>query len=279
VRVAALKSLDLMFHVKLRTMMDMGGAEEEDLVATVKVDSTSLAEGTWTCPDSSKAGQVVLCWDNSFSLLRSKTIAYRTWVVKNDSKAPRANVTATVTATAAAPLAPSPTEEEEMEVTGHTAADQDAAKVAEEAAAAKGRQETALAAEREAAASKAAAAARVAAEKAAADKAAADKAAADRAAAAEEARAAAEKAAAEKAAAEKAAEEARMASEKAAADKAAAVEAEAAAAAAAAAAAEEKAKAEEVLCCPLCLACTCLRVCVRVASSAGEPGLIMLGRV
>ena len=273
-RVAALKSLDLMFHVKLRTMMDMGGAEEEDLVATVKVDSTSLAEGTWTCPDSSKAGQVVLCWDNSFSLLRSKTIAYRTWVVKNDSKAPRANVTATVTATAAAPLAPSPTEEEEMEVTGHTAADQDAAKVAEEAAAAKGRQETALAAEREAAASKAAAAARVAAEKAAADKAAADKAAADRAAAAEEARAAAEKAAAEKAA-----EEARMASEKAAADKAAAVEAEAAAAAAAAAAAEEKAKAEEVLCCPLCLACTCLRVCVRVASSAGEPGLIMLGRV
>ena len=49
-----------MFHVKLRKMMDMGGAEEEDLVSAVKVDSTSLAEGTWTCPDSSQDGQVVL---------------------------------------------------------------------------------------------------------------------------------------------------------------------------------------------------------------------------
>lgn len=232
-------------------MMDMGGAEEEDLVAAVKVDSTSLAEGTWTCPDSSQAGQVVLCWDNSFSLLRSKTIAYRTWVVKNDSKAP----TAKVTATAAAPLAPSPMEEEEVEVIGHTAADQDAAKVAEQEAAAKRRQETALAAEREAAAAEAAKEARVAAEKAAAEKAA-------------EARAAAEAEA-----------EAKLAVAKAAADKAAAVEAEAAAAAAAAASAEEQAKAEEVLRCLLCLVCTCVRGCVRVASSAGESELKRLGCV
>ena len=74
--------MDVMFHVKLRTMMESGGSEEEDLVVAVKVDSLSLAEGTWTCQDARQAGQVVLCWDNSYSLLRSKTIAYRTWVVK-----------------------------------------------------------------------------------------------------------------------------------------------------------------------------------------------------
>ena len=33
VRVAALKSMDVVLHVKLRKMMDVGGAEEEDLVA------------------------------------------------------------------------------------------------------------------------------------------------------------------------------------------------------------------------------------------------------
>jgi hypothetical protein len=39
-------------------MMEVGGAEEEDLVSAVKVDSLSLAEGTWTCRHTSEAGQV-----------------------------------------------------------------------------------------------------------------------------------------------------------------------------------------------------------------------------
>ena len=82
----AVKSLDIMFHVKLRKMMDVGGAEEEDLVQAVKVDSSSLAEGTWTCAHSSEAGQVVLCWDNTRSLLRSKSIAYRAWLVQGAAK-------------------------------------------------------------------------------------------------------------------------------------------------------------------------------------------------
>ena len=30
----------------------------------------------------------MLCWDNSYSLLRSKTIAYRTWLVKPASPPP-----------------------------------------------------------------------------------------------------------------------------------------------------------------------------------------------
>ena len=82
----AVKSLDIMSHVKLRKMMDVGGAEEEDLVQAVKVDSSSLAEGTWTCAHSSEAGQVVLCWDNTRSLLRSKSIAYRAWLVQGAEK-------------------------------------------------------------------------------------------------------------------------------------------------------------------------------------------------
>jgi hypothetical protein len=71
----AIKSMDLMFHVKLRKMMDVGGAEEEDLVPSIKVDSSSIAEGTWTCAQDGQGGQVVLCWDNTRSLLRSKVRA------------------------------------------------------------------------------------------------------------------------------------------------------------------------------------------------------------
>ena len=55
---AALKGFDVIFHVKLRKMMEVGGAEEEDLVSAVKVDSLSLAEGTWTCRHTTEAGQV-----------------------------------------------------------------------------------------------------------------------------------------------------------------------------------------------------------------------------
>lgn len=68
----AIKSMDLMFHVKLRKMMDVGGSEEEDLVPSIKVDASSIAEGTWTCAQEGQGGQVVLCWDNTRSLLRSK---------------------------------------------------------------------------------------------------------------------------------------------------------------------------------------------------------------
>ena len=68
----AIKSMDLMFHVKLRKMMDVGGSEEEDLVPSIKVDASSIAEGTWTCAQDGQGGQVVLCWDNTRSLLRSK---------------------------------------------------------------------------------------------------------------------------------------------------------------------------------------------------------------
>ena len=83
----AVKDLDVKFSVKLRKTAESGGKvrvvgviEEEQLVKAAKVDANSLAEGTWTCKE---AGQVEVCWDNSYSILRSKTIAYRTWIVKS----------------------------------------------------------------------------------------------------------------------------------------------------------------------------------------------------
>jgi len=83
----AVKDLDVKFNVKLRKTAESGGKvrvvgviEEEQLVKAAKVDANSLAEGTWTCKE---AGQVEVCWDNSYSILRSKTIAYRTWIVKS----------------------------------------------------------------------------------------------------------------------------------------------------------------------------------------------------
>lgn len=144
--------MDVIFHVKLRKMMDVGGSQEEDLVASVKVTSSSLAEGTWTCTNANEAGQVVVCWDNNYSLFRSKTIAYRTWVVKGD-------------AATQAPLSDAPAAE------GVSTGEQEAAaKAAAEAAAVTRREETARAAEQEAAAAKAAS------DKAVSDKATADKA-------------------------------------------------------------------------------------------------------
>jgi hypothetical protein len=52
----------------------VGVIEEEQLVKAAKVDANSLAEGTWTCKE---AGQVEVCWDNSYSILHLVTISYR----------------------------------------------------------------------------------------------------------------------------------------------------------------------------------------------------------
>eukprot|EP00960_Hanusia_phi_P034140 750871-Hanusia_phi.AAC.2 len=76
-------------------MMDVGGANEELLVQPTRVDSKSIAEGTYAVTE---AGQVVVVLDNSYrcyaswcklpsylsrrSFLTSKTVAYRTWVEK-----------------------------------------------------------------------------------------------------------------------------------------------------------------------------------------------------
>eukprot|EP00284_Hemiselmis_tepida_P012579 CAMPEP_0174928062 /NCGR_PEP_ID=MMETSP1355-20121228/22714_1 /TAXON_ID=464990 /ORGANISM="Hemiselmis tepida, Strain CCMP443" /LENGTH=463 /DNA_ID=CAMNT_0016174203 /DNA_START=150 /DNA_END=1541 /DNA_ORIENTATION=+ len=73
----AIKSYDVSFKVMMRKMMDVGGSDDEELVPSMKVDSTSVGEGTYTVQES---GTVVLIWDNGYSLLRSKTVAYRAWV-------------------------------------------------------------------------------------------------------------------------------------------------------------------------------------------------------
>mmetsp|Transcript_31816 Transcript_31816/g.76981 ORF Transcript_31816/g.76981 Transcript_31816/m.76981 type:complete len:474 (+) Transcript_31816:96-1517(+) len=73
----AIKSHDVSFKVMMRKMMDVGGSDDEELVPCIKVDSTSVGEGTYTVQES---GTVVLIWDNGYSMMRSKTVAYRAWV-------------------------------------------------------------------------------------------------------------------------------------------------------------------------------------------------------
>eukprot|EP00286_Rhodomonas_abbreviata_P027100 CAMPEP_0181303058 /NCGR_PEP_ID=MMETSP1101-20121128/8343_1 /TAXON_ID=46948 /ORGANISM="Rhodomonas abbreviata, Strain Caron Lab Isolate" /LENGTH=584 /DNA_ID=CAMNT_0023408581 /DNA_START=34 /DNA_END=1785 /DNA_ORIENTATION=+ len=75
----AVQSHDIKFHVLIRKMKETGGADDEELVPVMKVDSNSMGEGTYTVEEG---GQAVLLWDNSYSLMRSKTIAYRAWVEK-----------------------------------------------------------------------------------------------------------------------------------------------------------------------------------------------------
>jgi len=73
----AVKTHDISFRVGLRRMMDVGGADMEELVPAVKVDSRAAAEGAYAVTQD---GTAVLVWDNSYSVLRSKTIAYRAWI-------------------------------------------------------------------------------------------------------------------------------------------------------------------------------------------------------
>jgi hypothetical protein len=56
----------------MRRMGD-GGSVEEQVVPTLKVTQAQMAEGTWVVEET---GAVVLAWDNSFSMLRSKSLAY-----------------------------------------------------------------------------------------------------------------------------------------------------------------------------------------------------------
>jgi hypothetical protein len=74
----AIKSFDIGFRVILRTMGE-GGALEEVVVDPIKVAEDSFAEGTWTVEET---GTVVILWDNTDSILRSKEIAYKAEVVR-----------------------------------------------------------------------------------------------------------------------------------------------------------------------------------------------------
>ncbi|EKX44811.1 hypothetical protein GUITHDRAFT_163453 [Guillardia theta CCMP2712] len=255
--IFAAKAHDVAFQVKIRKMMEVGGANEE-------VDSKSIAEGTY---EVTEAGQVVVVLDNSYSLLTSKTIAYRTWVEKAaevEGGAAKSSASESIqqddgivelspTATEEGkPAADAAQENSEKAGAAKQAEEEAAAKKAEEeeaaaAAAKKAEEEEAAAAAKKAEEEAAAAAAKKAEEEAAA--AAAKKAEEEAAAAAakkaeeEAAAAAAKKAEEEAAAAKKAEEEAAAAAKKAEEEAAAAAAKKAEEEAAAAKKAEEEAAA------------------------------------
>ena len=70
----AVESHDVGFGVVMRKMRDGGGGSEEvAVVPSMRVDASMTAEGTWVM---SERGTVVLKWDNTYSMLRSKSVAY-----------------------------------------------------------------------------------------------------------------------------------------------------------------------------------------------------------
>jgi len=74
----AVEDKDIEFHVAMRKMSE-GGSTEEIVVDPIKVSDDSWAEGTWSMEES---GTVVIVWDNKYSWLTAKRVAYSAKVIK-----------------------------------------------------------------------------------------------------------------------------------------------------------------------------------------------------
>merc|ERR1712032_955815 len=66
------KDHDIGFGVRMR-IQEWGGAREEEVLATERYDSTDTISGSWVADEDRT---VVLAFDNRYSKLRSKTVAY-----------------------------------------------------------------------------------------------------------------------------------------------------------------------------------------------------------
>lgn len=66
------KERDLGFGVRMRVMAD-GGAKEEEILPVEKFDDQETISGSYFCQETNN---LVLVFDNSYSKLRSKTVAY-----------------------------------------------------------------------------------------------------------------------------------------------------------------------------------------------------------
>lgn len=64
---------DVGFGVRIRKMQDYGGSVEEDILPVEKFDTEDTIEGSWIADEDRT---IVLVFDNSYSMLRSKTVAY-----------------------------------------------------------------------------------------------------------------------------------------------------------------------------------------------------------
>lgn len=72
------KDNDIGFGVRMR-IQEYGGAREEDVLATDRYDSTDTISGSWVADEDRT---MVLVFDNKYSKLRSKTVAYFTGTEK-----------------------------------------------------------------------------------------------------------------------------------------------------------------------------------------------------
>merc|ERR1719199_1737490 len=67
------KEHDVGFGVRLRVMQDMGGSKEEDVLPVERYDNSDTIEGSWVADEDRT---MVLVFDNKYSNLRSKTVAF-----------------------------------------------------------------------------------------------------------------------------------------------------------------------------------------------------------
>lgn len=77
------KEYDIGFGVRIRVMQD-GGSVEEDILGVEKFDATDTIEGSWTADEDRT---IVLVFDNSKSLMRSKTVCYLVGVIPPEKEA------------------------------------------------------------------------------------------------------------------------------------------------------------------------------------------------
>ncbi|CAM9526359.1 unnamed protein product, partial [Ectocarpus sp. 4 AP-2014] len=74
------KDYDLGFALR-RRFQGMGGSTEEDIFEFKRYSSGETFQGRWTADsDSNAPAVVIMVWDNSYSCLRPKTLAYKAQV-------------------------------------------------------------------------------------------------------------------------------------------------------------------------------------------------------
>jgi phage repressor protein C with HTH and peptisase S24 domain len=114
----AVQAHDIEFHVAMRKMGD-GGSTEEVVVDPIKVTCDSFAEGTWTMEES---GTVVIVWDNKYSWLTGKQVAYSASVLKDGESPVKAPSTSSGLSTM--PSFPIPTEPSSSPIVGDDASEE-----------------------------------------------------------------------------------------------------------------------------------------------------------
>lgn len=78
------QALDVGFVLRRRIMKEVGGSMEEDLLAAEKYDDSETCTGSWVAEADTN---VILAFDNSYSILRPKTVAFLVGIATPDEPA------------------------------------------------------------------------------------------------------------------------------------------------------------------------------------------------